>query len=194
MSLSVQFRGAVPGDVPALLDLMVISSWGGIRDAWTRASAPGETWQQRGEAELADAGCEIGYSRFVVAEKDGRLAGMILLNLVGDTAAMDPSREPPEQAAAVALIKAARQSLFIREFAVAEWARGQGLAKEFLRLAESLTLSNNLRRVTLIVNDANAPAHALYRKTGYRQSSQEQSIGHPSFPDSSMLLLMEKSL
>jgi ribosomal protein S18 acetylase RimI-like enzyme len=194
MSLSVQFRGATVGDVPALLDLMVISSWGGMRDAWTRVSEPGETWRQRGALELADVHCEIGYPRFVVAEKEGRLAGMILLNLVGDTSAMDPSRELPEQAAAVALIKAARQSLFIREFAVAEWARGQGLAKEFLKLAESLTVSNNLRRVTLIVNDANAPAHALYRKTGYRQSSQEPSIGHPSFPDSSMLLLMEKSV
>ncbi|MFM9974630.1 MAG: N-acetyltransferase family protein [Beijerinckiaceae bacterium] len=194
MSHSAQFRGATASDVPALLDLMVISSWGGIREAWSRAAMPGETWQQRGIAELADARCEIGYSRFVVAHSKGRIAGMVLLNLVGDTSTMDPSREPPEQAGAVALIKEARHSLFIREFAIAEWARGEGLAKEFLRLTEQLTLSNNLRRVTLIVNDANAPAHTLYAKAGYTQIHQEPSIGHPSFPDSSMLLLMEKGV
>jgi ribosomal protein S18 acetylase RimI-like enzyme len=194
MTLSAQFRTATLADVPVLLDLMVVSSWGGIRDAWARASEPGETWRERGLAELGDTACEIGYSRFVVAESGGAIAGMILLNVVGDTSGMDPAREPAEQAAAVALIKEARHSLFIREFAVAEWARGQGLAREFLGLTGKLAVSNGLHRVTLIVNDANAQAHALYVKSGFRQNHQEPSIGHPSFPDSSMLLLMEKSV
>jgi ribosomal protein S18 acetylase RimI-like enzyme len=199
MHSNIRFRAATADDLPALLDLMVMSSFGGIREAWERVKVDGETWQQRGLAELSDVNCEIGYSRFVVAEsgKDlaGKaLAGMILLNIIGDTSRMRPEYEPPEQAGAVALIKAAEHSLFIREFAIAKWARGKGLAREFLDLTDRLTISNGLRRVTLIVNDANIAAHALYKKTGFIAQDQQPSFGHPHFPDSSLLVLMDKQI
>jgi ribosomal protein S18 acetylase RimI-like enzyme len=199
MLSTIRFRAATALDVPALLDLMVVSSFGGIRDAWQRVKHPHETWQDRGMAELHDPDCEIGYSRFVVAESSSQsagnpLAGMILLNIVGDTSQMNPAREPREQAGAVALIKAAQHSLFVREFALADWARGKGLAKEFLALTERLALSNKLSRVTLIVNDENTAAYALYKKAGYQQADQQPSINHPHFPDSSLLLLLEKTV
>jgi ribosomal protein S18 acetylase RimI-like enzyme len=209
MLSNYRFRSALPNDVPALLDLMVMSSFGGISEAWQRAKSHGETWQQRGFAELSDSTCEIGYSRFVVAETHTgsagqklagqklaaeKIAGMILLNVVGDTSLMNPRLEPLEQAGAVALIKAAEHSLFIREFAIAEWARGQGLSKEFLALTERLAISNGLKRVTLIVNDANLAAHGLYKKSGFKAQQQQPSIAHPHFPDSSTLVLMDKAV
>jgi ribosomal protein S18 acetylase RimI-like enzyme len=192
MGLNFQFRAARADDVPALLDLMVISSWGGIIDAWERVRSAGETWQQRGHAELSDTECEIGYNRFVVADSKDGLAGMILLNVVGDTSAMNPRLEPLEQAGAVALIKAAEHSLFIREFAIAEKARRHGLAKEFMALSERLAQSNGLKRVTLIVNDANHAAHSLYQKSGFAERDQRPSVAHPHFPDTSTLILMDK--
>jgi ribosomal protein S18 acetylase RimI-like enzyme len=189
-----RFRAATSDDLPALLDLMVLSSFGGITEAWQRVKKHGETWQQRGLAELGDANCEIGYNRFVVAESTNGLAGMILLNVVGDTSQMNPALEPPEQVGVVALLKAAEHSVFIREFALFEWARGQGLAREFLDLTERLSVSNGARRVTLIVNDMNDPAVALYKKAGFTPCDQQPSINHPHFSDSSLLILMEKRL
>jgi ribosomal protein S18 acetylase RimI-like enzyme len=194
-----RFRAATSDDLPALLDLMVLSSFGGITEAWQRVKKHGETWQQRGLAELGDANCEIGYSRFIVAEEangsaGNGLAGMILLNVVGDTSQMNPALEPPEQVGVVALLKAAQHSVFIREFALFEWARGKGLAREFLDLTERLSVSNGARRVTLIVNDQNEPALALYRKAGFTPCDQQPSINHPHFSDSSLLVLMEKQL
>ncbi len=193
MDQTVTFRGAHHADIPVLLDMMMMSSWGGIRKAWERVRSPNETWRDRGLTELGDVQCEIGYSRFVVAELEGRIGGMVLLNSLGDTSSLDPAREPPEQAGALALIKEARQSIFVRELAVADWLRGQGIARSFLDLSERIALSNGFGRVTLIVNDANAPAHRLYDSVGFKTVAARPSIGHPAFDDGSMLLLMAKS-
>jgi GNAT superfamily N-acetyltransferase len=192
MSIPVTFRVATSADVSTLSELMVVSSWGGMRTAWLRAKSHYQTWQQRGHAELSDADCEIGYPRFVVAELEGRIAGMVLFNVIGNTDDINSNRAAPEQAGALKLIKEARDSLFIRELAMAEWARGQGLATEFLGLADRVCVSNKLSRVTLIVNDANGPAHKLYLKHGYVAVDNAPSVGHPTFEDGSMLLLMQK--
>jgi ribosomal protein S18 acetylase RimI-like enzyme len=194
MADSVHMRIAGVDDVETLLDLMMISSWGGIRAAWERVRQPGESWRDRGLAELRDPFCEIGYTRFVLAEIRDRIAGMMLVNLLGDTSGLKPELEPPEQAGAVALIRLARQSVFVRELAVTEWARGRGVARSFLDLAEQLSASHHLGRVTLIVNDANGPAHGLYVKRGFHLIDTQPSIGHPRFPEGSMLLLMEKQI
>ncbi len=194
MENAFQFRAAVAADVETLIDLMMVSSWGGIRAAWERVRSPRETWRQRGAAEIADVGCEIGYSRFVVAEEEGRIAGMILLNFLGDTSMLDPDAEPPEQQGVLSLIKQADHSVFVREIAVLDWARGRGLASAFLTLAGSLAESRGDERVTLIVNDQNRPAHRLYDARGFRAVANTRSIGHPAFSDASSLLLMEKRL
>ena len=192
MKLAVTFRVANAADISTLIDLMVVSSWGGMRTAWTRAQSRSQTWQERARIELSDAHCEIGYARFVVAEFEQRIAGMVLFNVIGSTDDIKPALAPPEQVSALRLIKVARDSLFIRELAVADWARGQGVATGFLELADRVRASNTLSRITLIVNDANGPAHKLYLKHGYAAVEHAPSVGHPTFEDGSMMLLMQK--
>jgi ribosomal protein S18 acetylase RimI-like enzyme len=194
MSSPVTFRSAGPDDIEELVDLMLVSSWGGIRAAWDRARSPHQTWRDRGRSELSDADGEIGYARFVVAETDGRLAGMVLLNMVGDTHRLSVNEAPPTERPALGLIREARNSLFIRELATAEWARGKGLATEMIELSERVAAGNAVERVTLIVNDANGPAEKLYLKLGYAGCAEAPSLGHPRFPDGSRLILMEKRL
>jgi ribosomal protein S18 acetylase RimI-like enzyme len=190
----ISFRSATAADAESLIDLMVISSWGAIRDAWQLSSRPGEGWRDRARAEVSDAQCEIGYSRFVIAEVDGEIAGMILLNAMGSTDMLSEHGAPPEHASAIYLMKECRHSLFVRELAVHAWARGRGLAQSFLDLAERVAFDNGSGRVTLIVNDANSGAHRLYHKNGFRQVAEAPSIGHPKFADGSMLLLLEKTV
>jgi ribosomal protein S18 acetylase RimI-like enzyme len=192
MSSPVTFRSAVAADIEQLIDLMLVSSWGGIRLAWERVRAADETWRDRGRAEIADRDSEIGFSRFVVAETDSRLAAMVLLNLVGDTSRIDVGRAVDAEAGALRLIRQCQGSIFIREIATADWARGRGLGREMVELAEKVAATNGAARVTLIVNDANTAAERLYRRLGYQTIAEEASLGHPRFPDGSRLLLMEK--
>jgi GNAT superfamily N-acetyltransferase len=192
MAGPVTFRSATSADVESLIDLMIISSWGAIRNAWAASVRSGETWRDRARNEVGEAKCEIGYSRFVIAECDGEIAGMILLNAMASTDMISDQESPPEHAGAIYLMKEARFSLFIRELAVHEWARGRGIAQSFLELAERVALSNGNVRVTLIVNDANGRAHGLYLKNAFRQIAEVPSVGHPSFDEGSMLLLLEK--
>jgi ribosomal protein S18 acetylase RimI-like enzyme len=194
MSTPVIFRSAEPRDVEELIDLMILSSWGGIRSAWERVRLHGETWRDRGRTEIADRDSEIGYARFVVADAGERLAAMILLNLVGDTRSIEPRGAPPQEEGALRLIKQAAASVFIREIATAEWARGRGLASELIGLAGRVAGSNGVTRMTLIVNDANGAAERLYGKLGFTICAEEASLGHPRFPDGSRLLLMEKPI
>ncbi len=192
MASPVTFRSAKAADVEPLIELMLISSWGAIRNAWGMSTQPGETWRDRARAELGDAQCEIGYSRFIIADREGDIAGMVLLNAMGSTDGLSIVGAPAEHAGAIMLMKEARYSVFIRELAVHTWARGQGLASDFLLLAERVARTNESSRITLIVNDANGSAYKLYRKHGFRQVAEAPSIGHPEFDDGSMMLLLEK--
>jgi ribosomal protein S18 acetylase RimI-like enzyme len=178
--------------VDALIDLLVVSSWGGIRDAWERVRAPGESWRERGRLEVADAGCELGYPRYIVAELDGRVAGMMLLNLLGSQLVLPDHEAPPEQQGAFALMQKAADTLFVRELAVAPFGRRRGIARAFLALADDLARGNGRVPVSLIVNDANTPALKLYLSCGYRETASEPCLGHPTFADGTRLLLMEK--
>ncbi|MGL4635564.1 MAG: GNAT family N-acetyltransferase, partial [Beijerinckiaceae bacterium] len=146
MSSSVRFRTAQEADVARLIDLMVISSWGGIKNAWSGSAKAGETWRDQAQAELSDPTCEIGYSRFVLAEYEGEIAGMMLLNAMGSTDMLSVNQALPEHVGAIYLMKEARYSLFIREIAVYEWARGRGLAKEFLAIAERVASKQDIDR------------------------------------------------
>lgn len=193
MTSQVTFRSANEPDIEALIDLMLVSSWGGIRRAWDRARSAQQTWRDRGRMELADPDGEIGYGRYVVAESDGRIAGMILLNLLGDTKRIDMSLASQEEQSALSLMRKAHHSLFIREIATAEWARGRGLGREMIGLAERLASANAVPRLTLIVNDTNGPAEKLYLRLGYTACAEAPSLGHPRFPDGSRLILMEKA-
>ncbi len=90
------------------------------------------------------------------------------------------------------LIKRADHSVFVRELAVVDWARGRGLASAFLDLADGVAGNRGDPRVTLIVNDQNVAAHRLYVARGFGVTARARSIGHPAFSDESSLLLMEK--
>ncbi|MGL4636730.1 MAG: GNAT family N-acetyltransferase, partial [Beijerinckiaceae bacterium] len=125
---------------------------------------------------------------------EGEIAGMMLLNAMGSTDMLSLNQALPEHVGAIYLMKDARYSLFIREIAVSEWARGRGVAKEFLAIAERVADKQDIDRITLIVNDSNGPAHKLYVKQGYSQVAEAPSVGHPKFDDGSMLLLLEKRI
>jgi ribosomal protein S18 acetylase RimI-like enzyme len=192
--LTLHIRAATPDDVENIIDLMLISSWGGMRAAWERVKHHGETWRDRGRAEVGDSSSDVGYPHCIMAGEGSERLGFLLLNNIGDTSQLDVHGVPPAHAGPLELMKLASNSIFVRELAVMEQARGRGIASSFLDFAEQVAKSHRVPRVTLMVNDANGPALKLYERKGFRRIAERPSIDHPSFPDGSMLWLMEKAL
>jgi ribosomal protein S18 acetylase RimI-like enzyme len=192
--LTLNLRAATQEDVESIIDLMLMSSWGGMRAAWERVSKQGENWRDRARAEVADLSSDIGYPHCVLAVDGSRPLGLMLLNNIGDTRQLDTRGVPPIHVGPLELMKLASNSLFVRELAVVEQARGKGIASTFLEFALQVGRSHDVPRVTLMVNDANGSALKLYERKGYRRIAERPSIDHPFFPEGSMLLLMEAQI
>ncbi|MCW3002595.1 MAG: family N-acetyltransferase [Conexibacter sp.] len=60
----------------------------------------------------------------------------------------------------------------VEDVYVADSARGRGVARALLDLATERALERGCRRMELDVNEANAPALALYESFGFRSSSK----------------------
>jgi ribosomal protein S18 acetylase RimI-like enzyme len=60
---------------------------------------------------------------------------------------------------------------------VAPEARGRGVAQALIRELAQWTLSRGAERILLFVQEANAPARALYRRLGFEQAGTPEPIG-----------------
>ncbi|QGV80986.1 GNAT family N-acetyltransferase [Streptomyces ficellus] len=85
---------------------------------------------------------------YLVAEADGRPAGYVRL-------------VPPTRLACNAHVRQ------IQGLAVADWARGRGLARALLRAACEEALRQGATRITLRVLGHNKPARTLYASEGF---------------------------
>lgn len=85
--------------------------------------------------------------RFIVATKDGKLAGFIVTDFKSES----------------------RNAINVDQLAVDESFRHQGIGTALLKKAEDVALKNKFKAVTLQVRADNDNAKHLYEETGYRQ-------------------------
>jgi ribosomal protein S18 acetylase RimI-like enzyme len=192
MTHEITLRKATEADLEPLIDLMLVSSWGGMQVAWERVAPEGWGWRKQARAELLDLGCDLGLPNFVVAARGDEVAGMILFNFFDDMAYVRPENAEPDLRETLTLLKKAAHSIFIREIAVAEAARGVGVGRILLTFAESMWRSQAQDRLTLLVNSENAHAKLVYGKRGFCEAARAPSKKHPSYSNASFIILMEK--
>ncbi len=166
-------RRAVATDAPAFAAIAVDALADKYRPALGRAAHRGATAIVR-EGIVASPG-----SRHMVAEVDGRVAGVVHLALgpAGDHAELTRALT-----AAVGHLRGLRAALvfgllgprhlpadaaYVDELAVAPWARGSGIGRGLLRACIQEAGREGKSRVTLMVTADNAPALALYRSEGF---------------------------
>jgi GNAT superfamily N-acetyltransferase len=193
MGLEITLRQARAEDVESLIDLMLISSWGGMQGAWERVTPLGMAWRDQARAEILDLKCDLGLPNFVVAEHDGRVAGMILLNFFDEMHHIHPERAGPELRETLILLKKAAHSVFIREIAVNIPARGQGVGRLLLMFAENVWRPHAFDKLSLLVNSENVHALGVYAARGFVETARAPNPpNHPSYSSSSFKILMEK--
>ncbi len=192
MSHAFTLRQATDADVEQLIDLMLVSSWGGMQKAWERVAPKALGWRGQARAELRDLSCDLGLPNFVVAAQGDRLAGMILFNFFDDMAYVQPEDAAPELRETLVLLKQAANSIFIREIGVAQFARGTGVGRGLLTFADTMWEPHVLDRLTLLVNSENLHAMRVYAGRGFVEAARAPSTDHPGFSDLSYKILMEK--
>jgi len=146
------------------------------------------------EEEMATFVVETGevptcaHSGYIVAEKNGRVMGVIMLNW--------PKQEKPKVATKISKIfrygwvtaakllimrylfpeKPKKGTCHVVVIAVSEKARKQGIATMLLDYGRQIALANGLEKYTLSVDVANKSAYSLYNKMGFEIEKKHSNL------------------
>ena len=87
----INLRPAQTGDIPQLLELLDIASYGFVNHIFTVLSEPGTDVDSVVVARMADNSSHLALSKTTIAEVDGQVAGFIVLEPQPDP--VDPVAE-----------------------------------------------------------------------------------------------------
>lgn len=187
-------RAAGPGDVGRLIELMLVSSHGGLADAWTEDARHGESWREAASRVVGDRDGELGFGKAVVAESAGLVIGMVQLNTLHAREIMPDPQASATLLRLTLLLNRALPAMMIREIAVeADW-RGRGVARALIDASGLLAEQASLPRLTLTVNEANTEAMSAYRRLGFRLVGRGPIFPHRHWPATGATLLMERKV
>ena len=125
----------------------------------------------------------------LVAERDAAVVG--ILNFVRNEPEALGDVEEPVAAPFIALRRALGRSIYLRAMAVAEEARGLGIATIMLDLAQTVAEREGLP-LGVIVHESNRRLITHYRERGYADVATEAVRAHASYPVGSMLVAMRR--
>jgi ribosomal protein S18 acetylase RimI-like enzyme len=154
--LPLQLHQATEADLPALLPMMVDFNRLEAID-WTYARGEGALRHLLAERELGFVG---------LARADGAPCGYFVLTFGYD-------------------LEWNGRDAFLTELYLVPAARGQGLGRQLLLQAETEAESRGAKALHLVVRPENAPALALYLRTGFRETERRlltKPLGVPQPP------------
>jgi GNAT superfamily N-acetyltransferase len=185
---NITLRPAVKEDSAAIAQLFLISSDGLAEYIWSQIAAPGESVSEVGARRYARDGVAFSYQHCLMAECDGRIAGMLH---------SFPMEEDPDAAPeADPVLRPYSEledygSLYISSVAVFPKYRGQGIGNQLLAAADERAKSLGLSRLSLICFEPNEAAMRLYRRLGYAEIDRRAIVPHPTlhYADGDAILL-----
>ncbi|MFT3974621.1 MAG: GNAT family N-acetyltransferase [Amaricoccus sp.] len=185
---SVTIRPARRPDAPDLARLGDMAGHGLPSFLWRRSAAPGQDPMEIGIARASRDNSGFSWTNATVAEIDGRVAAALVTCPIGDTP------EPldglgPIVATLQALENRALGSQYVNVLAVYPEFRRRGLGRRLL--AEAARLAGP-RRLSLIVEDANANARRLYESFGFRVADEAPMAKEDWQTDGTTWILMER--
>jgi ribosomal protein S18 acetylase RimI-like enzyme len=184
-------RPACKEDARALAQLIDIAGEGFATYLWTQSAVPGEGALDVGMRRAQREGGGFSYRNAIVAEIDGRVAGLLLgYRLaepydIGDLSSLSDLVRP-----LVELESEAPGSWYVNALAVFPEYRGRGLGSQLLAEAERIAGLARASTLSIIVADQNEGAKRLYLRTGYRAVARRPLVAFPGLPHSGDWLLM----
>lgn len=192
---SHRIRAATPDDSAELARLMNIAGEGIPAFLWSLMAEPGEDALAVGARRVARPEGGFSYTHARVATCGDESVGMLLGYRLPDPYEPGPLEDYPEVVRPlVALESLAPGSWYVNAIAVTEAARGGGIGRQLMQLAEALALWSGARSVSLIVAEANVGARRLYERLGFVVAARRPIVPFPGCPHEGDWLLMLKAL
>jgi ribosomal protein S18 acetylase RimI-like enzyme len=195
MSTGIVIRAATKSDAAEIALLVNIATHGLVVDEWVAGSdltgiySPLEVGRSLILAEKA-----FSWREGWIAESGGEVAGMLLGGLQPSAPAASAADPPPFMRPILELAALAAGTWFVGAMAVHRQWRGNGLGRTLLRFADAKAVETGAPRLSLIVEDVNAPARRLYEREGYTVRDRRPMMRFPSGgPDGEDWLFMVKN-
>ncbi len=172
----VRIRPAVKEDSADIARLFLVSSDGLAEYIWSQVAEPGETIAEAGARRYAREGVAFSYENCLMAEVDGKTAGMAHAYPMEK----DPDAEPDGDPILGPYGELEDYgSLYLSGIAVFEPYSNVGAGSTLMGAVDRRARDLSLPRVSLICFERNAGAMRLYRRLGFRELDRRPIVPHP---------------
>ena len=190
-----QIREATAQDALPLAKLIDIAGEGIPNWLWQKSCQAGETPLEIGAERARRTSGGFSYTNALIAEQNGKPAGMVLSYAIKEEPQDDPNDLPEPIAPFVELEKHSVNTWYINDLAVFAGKRGLGIGTRLMKQAETLALDAGYARMSIQVYEQNVGAVKLYTSLGYKLTHSSAVRLHPCQPYYTRnVLLLEKSL
>ena len=194
MAVDFSLRPATRENAVDLAILMDMASRGLVSWLWSTLAEPGQSALEVGRERLRErADLPSHYERWIIAERDGEVAGGFAGYVVPEP--YDPgdvSDLPDAYGPLLELEAVAAGSWFLMAIAVYPDFRRQGLGPLLLEAATDAARQSGVGRVSLTVSTVNKIACRLYERHGFREAARRRAIGFPGSGDIGDWLLLSR--
>ncbi len=189
----VVIRDAGKADARIIAELFRMSSDGVADYIWDslRGEYPGLDLLGIGEKRYARENTDFSYQNCLIAETDGRTAGILHAFVMQSDGTPPPDMDPVLQPYAELEVQG---SYYISGIAVYPEFRGRGIGTRFLEAAEEKARGLGCPSLSLIVFEANEGAHRLYSRLGFVETDRRAIVPHEMLHHEGAALLMVRAL
>jgi len=189
----VTFHPAVKSECRTIARLYSMSSDGVADYLWTTLAGEGEALLDVGKRRYSREDTPFSYKNCVIAEPEGRIAGMIAaFPMPGPEENTRYAESDPVLAPYSKLER--YNSYYIAGMAVFPEYRGKGIGATFLEIAAGTALRLGLPQLSLIVFEQNEGATRLYERHGFYEVAREAVVPHELIHYTGHALLMVKDI
>ena len=189
----IVIRDTARSDARVIAELFRMSSDGVANYIWDglRGDYPGLDLLDIGEQRYARENTEFSYQNCLIAEADGRPAGMLHTFVMESDGNPPPDMDPVLRPFAELEDKG---SFYISGIAVYPEFQGRGIGSLLMVRAEEKARALDCPRLSLIVFEANEGAHRLYNRLGFVETDRRAIVPHEMLHHEGAALLMVRGL
>ena len=188
---AIVIRDAAKTDARAIAELFRMSSdgvadyiWDGLKDEY-----PGLEPLDIGAQRYAREDMEFSYQNCLIAETDGRTAGMLHGYVMESDGNPPPDMDPVIRPYAELEVPG---SYYLSGIAVYPEFQGRGIGTRFLEAAEGKARILGCPSLSLIVFEGNESALRLYERVGFTETDRRAIVPHEMLHHEGNALLMVK--